>query len=131
MTEQTIKICGKDVKIVYCAATENVYEDISGKSISVFIPTFDKDGKIVEPAKATIGDFVSLGIAGIIVAYSKDNEDLPIESKEVLYQATPEERNELLKAITELRAEWYGVPKILAEEIKAEQAEQGEQPKND
>ena len=29
--------------MIYCAATESGYEDISGKSISVFVPEFGKD----------------------------------------------------------------------------------------
>ena len=47
MNTKTIKLCGKDVQIGYCAATENAFENFSDKSIQVFVPTYgkDKDGK--------------------------------------------------------------------------------------
>lgn len=125
--EKTITICGKEVKLLYCAATENGYEELSdGKSISVFLPTLgkDKNGEtiITEPAKANIGDFVKLAIAGIISAYARDKKEMPVTMNEILYNSTPTERNELITAIVTLRNEWYGVPKVLEESIKAEQA---------
>ena len=33
-TEKTITICGKEVKLLYCAATENGYEQLAGQSIN-------------------------------------------------------------------------------------------------
>ena len=44
MTSKKITICGKEVELFYCAATENGYERFSdGKTIGVFIPTFKMD----------------------------------------------------------------------------------------
>lgn len=136
MNQKEITIGGKQVKMIYCAATENGFEDISEKSIQVFVPTFDKDkdGKVYvkEPAKAHIGDFVMLAFAGIVAAYVKDNEEVPVSSDEILYNTTPQERNDLITAIVELRNEWYSLPKVVADEVTAENAnaEGEEQPKN-
>lgn len=135
--EKTISIFGKEVKVLYCAATENGYEELSdGKSISVFVPTFGKDENgetiITEPAKANIGDFVKLAMAGIIAAYARDKKEMPVTMNEILYNSTPTERNELITAIVTLRNEWYGVPKVLEESIKEEQTDQSDEaPKND
>lgn len=135
--EKTISIFGKEVKLLYCAATENGYEELSdGKSISVFVPTFGKDENgetfISEPAKANIGDFVKLAMAGIIAAYARDKKEMPVTMNEILYNSTPTERNELITAIVTLRNEWYGVPKVLEESIKEEQTNQSDEaPKND
>lgn len=140
--EKAITICGKEVKLLYCAATENGYEELSdGKSISVFVPTYGKDENgetiITEPAKANISDFVKLAMAGIIAAYARDKKEMPVTMNEILYNSTPTERNELIIAIVTLRNEWYGIPKVLEESIKAEQvavsdasSSEEEKPKN-
>lgn len=136
MTEKTITICGKEVKMIYCAATENGYEFISGKSIDVFIPKFCKNEKgediIAEPANATRADYMMLGIAGITAYYSKQDEEPPIVSKDILYDATPTEVANLITSIVELRAEWYGIPKVVEEQLKEDSdGTAGEdQPKN-
>ncbi len=107
--------------MIYCAATETGYEEISGKSISVFSPEFGKDEEgntIITKAKATIGDVVSLAFAGIVAAYTRDKKDVPVTADYILYEATPAERNDLLTAIIELRNKWYEVPSVIKPEIE-------------
>lgn len=110
--------------MLYCAATENGYEYISHNSINIFIPTFGKDVDgndiIVEPAKATIGDFLSLAMAAIVAYYAKKEKNAPIKDDYILYDATPQERNDLITAIVELRSQWYAVPKVVEETLKKE-----------
>ena len=134
--EKTISIGGKDVCICYCAATENGFEQISTNSINVFFPTFgkDEDGNdiIIQPAKATIADLVTLAFAGIVSAYAKRNEQPPITSEYILYDATPQERNDLITVIVELRNEWYKLPQTVKDTMKNDTAGQEElTPKND
>ena len=130
MTEKTIKIGGKIVNMLYCAATENGYEDISGKGIGVFVPTFGKDdeGKpiIIKEAEATIGDYVMLAYAGIIASATRRQEEVPITVEDILYEITPAERNMLVTTIAELRNEWYGVPKVAASLIESEDSDKEE-----
>ena len=49
-TEKNIQICGKQVTMRYCAATETGYEKISGKSSAIFVPEIEKDedGNIID-----------------------------------------------------------------------------------
>lgn len=124
--EKTITICGKEVKLRYCAATETGFEQLAGKSIG------DLDFNSQE-------DLLRLSVAAIIAAYQRNNEESPIEAKEILYEAMPAEIVELFKAIFELRAAWYDIPLVLENAIKAENAaavsdaspsESEEQPKN-
>lgn len=133
MKEKKIKIDGKDVSMIYCAATENGFESLSGKSINVFVPEFGKDenGKtvVVAPAKAILGDFVTLAIAGIIAAYTWKGEEMPLTAEYILYSATPFERNDLITSIVELRQEWYAIPEVVEETIKKE-SESSEEVKN-
>lgn len=123
MKEKQLNICGHDVKMTYCAATENIFELIAEKSINIFLLTSEKDedGKtIIKPATATIGDYLSLAVAGIIAPYARIKADTPVTSDEILYESTPEERNLLITSIIELRAEWYGVPKVVEDALHEE-----------
>ena len=118
-SEKTITICGKEVKLLYCTAAENGFEQLAQKSIG------DIDFTRQE-------DLLMLSIASIIAAYQRNGEEPPIESKEILYEAKPAEIVELFKTVLEVRAKWYDVPLVLEESIKAEQTDQpDEQPKND
>lgn len=137
MTSKKITICGKEVELFYCAATENGYERISGgKTIGVFIPTFktDEEGNQVidKLPEATNEDYMLLAIAGIVAADTYNKRDAVISSEDILYNATPTERKLLIETIVELRNEWYEVPKIIAEIIHKEnaKAKSDEQPKN-
>ena len=115
--------------MIYCAATENGFEEISRKSINVFLPTFgtDEEGNTIikKAAPCTIGDWVTLAMAAIVAAYTKDGMDVPVSSEYMLYESTPQERNDLITSIVELRNEWYGVPKVVEEQLKQEAAQAG------
>ena len=134
--EKIITINGQEIHMIYCAATENGYESISGNSINAFIPTFGKNEQgedvIKEPAKATIGDFITLAVAAIVAYYTREGiNETPVDSKYILYEATPQERNELLTAIAELRNEWYSVPKTVGETLAKDAKDQnGDNAKN-
>ena len=137
MTSKKITICGKEVELFYCAATENGYERISGgKTISVFLPTFKSDGDgnqvIDKLPEATNEDYLLLAIAGIVAADTYYKREAVINSEDILYDATPTERRLLFDTILELRNEWYEVPKIINEIIRKENAKvkADEQPKN-
>ena len=109
--EKTISICGQDVQMLYCAATETGFEQLANRSINVFLPG-DDDGN---PA-ATGDDYIKLGIAAIIAAYARNDQEPPVSVKDVLYEATPQEVVSLITSAVELRAKWYNVPEIVEED---------------
>lgn len=131
MTKREITICGKQVEIFYCTATEIGYERMSGKEISVFLPTFktDKDGQQVidQLPEATNEDYLYLALSGIVAADTYYERDTTITSKEILYEAKPAERKEMVNTIIELRNEWYDVPKIVSDIVKRENEKAKEQ----
>lgn len=124
MVERTVKICGKEVLMCYCTATETGYETITGKSSVIFIPKVTKDdnGKIisVEP-QTNVADCISLAVAGIIASYTRRKEKAPITSDDILYDGTPEEVQNLIKVILEMRNEWYQVPSLIKKENDQDQ----------
>ena len=104
---------------------------MSGKEISVFVPTFktDENGQQVidQLPEATNEDYLYLALSGIVAADTYYDRDATITSKEILYEAKPAERNELVKTIIELRREWYDIPKIVADIVKRENEKAKEQ----
>jgi hypothetical protein len=126
MTEKTITICGKQVKMRYCAATEIGYEKLSDKSSAIFVPEVIKDenGTITDVKQnATLSDFVQLAIAGIIAAYDSENDDAPVTAKQILNEAAGNEVSKMVTTIVELRNDWYSVPNVAVTDYVEEQEE--------
>lgn len=102
----------------YCAAAETGYEALAGKPSTVFMPIIegrDADGKPtdVKPSPATTDDYLKLALAAIIAAYARNNEEAPVTAEEILYDATPQEINELLLSVAKLRNNWYHIPDVV------------------
>ena len=131
MNAKTITICGKDVELLYCAATETGYESISGQSCEIFIPEISKDEKGKEQIRmrATTRDYIQLAVAAVIAAYTRKGEDAPVTADDILYNATSQEVTKLITTVIELRNAWYLVPSIIKPEddTQKDQKEEGEQ----
>ena len=110
--EAKININGQDIRMLYTAAAEKGFEDMTGQSSAVFM----SNGKIY--------DWVTLGLACIVAAYAKQGEEPPVKSEDILYNWGPDAVESLIKTTIELRR---------AEVIKTEEEEtpkDEEQPKN-
>ena len=118
MNAKTITICGKDVELLYCAATETGYESISGQSCEIFIPEISKDNKGKEQIRmrATTRDYIQLAVAAVIAAYTRKGEDAPVTADDILYNATSQEVTKLITTVIELRNAWYQVPSVIKPE---------------
>ena len=108
--EKTITVCGKEVKMRYCAATETGYEKLSGKSID------DIDFKKQE-------DLIRLSLAAIIAAYLRDEAEVPVTSADILSDAKPKEIIEMITVLLELRAAWYKVPLVVKPEMEEKEGD--------
>lgn len=137
IAEKTIKICGREVQMRYCAAAETGYERLSGQSSDIFVPDVEKDEEgnvknVIQKAKAD--DYIKLAIAAIIAAYARKEQDPPITADDIIYDAEPEEVSQLITSVVELRAKWYNIPAVVSEQSDApeekEEEEEGEKQKN-
>jgi hypothetical protein len=135
IAEKTIKICGKEVQMRYCAAAETGYERLSGQSSDIFVPDVEKDEdgnikNVIQKAKAD--DYIKLAIAAIIAAYARKEQDPPITADDIIYDAEPEEVSALITSVVELRAKWYNIPTVVSEQNDTpEETEEGDdKPKN-
>ena len=128
MTEATITLCGQEVKMRYCAATEIGYEELTDKSSAIFVPEVkkDKNGKIKDVKQnANLNDYIKLSIAGIIAAYP-DGEEPPVTAKQIINEATGEEITNMVTAIVKLRAEWYRIPTPAIDNTPADDTTDGD-----
>ena len=109
-----IEILGREVEMMYCAATETGFEDIAGKTADIFnpIPVLDDEGKVKElmPPPATTKDYIYLAVACIVAAYASRGEEAPEMTNDILYKATPAEIQLLTRTAIELKMEWYKIP---------------------
>ena len=114
--------------MMYCTASETGYENMTGKSAEVFLirPKYDEDGKQIgfEPPLATLSDYITLAMASIVAAYAAKDQEPPINSNYVLFEATSEEAKLLVDTVAELRAEWYHVPDVVKTNEPKEKEEQ-------
>ena len=111
--EETITICGKEVKMRYCAAAETGFEQMSGKSIS------DIDFKKQE-------DLIRLSLAAILAAYLRDEAEAPVTSTDILSDAKPKELIEMFTTLLKLRAAWYEVPLVVKPEMEEKEGDKQE-----
>ena len=112
-----------DVRMRYCAAAEQGFETLSGKRMDVFSPTpteFDKDGKPTkfDPPVATTQDYLTLAVAAIVAAYARNNEEPPVTSEDIIYDASPATITEIITTVITLRIQWYEVPDAVQPELK-------------
>lgn len=107
MTTKEIILCGQQVKLMYCAASENGFEDLSGKSINDIDFTKAKD-------------MMNLAVACIIAYYTSEKQEPPVKSEDILYRATSKELTDLYLTVINLRAEWYNVPKTVSDQLQKE-----------
>lgn len=108
--EKTITICGKEVKMRYCAATETGFERMSGKSIG------DINFKYED-------DLIRLSTSAIVAAYFRDEAKAPVTSADILSDARPKELIEMYKTVLELRAAWYEVPAVVKPEMEEKEGD--------
>lgn len=137
MNIKTITICGKEVELLYCAATETGYESISGRSCEVFIPeiTQDKKGNTKPLMHATTRDYIQLAVAAIIAASTFRGQEAPVTANDILYSASSKEVTNLITAVIELRNAWYLMPSVVKKDDgdapdQPEEKDQEEKPKN-
>ena len=111
-----------EVKMLYCAASETGYQSLSGNTMDVFFPTFEKDenGELIvkEPAKATDMDYIQLSTACIVAAYECDKQEPPITANDIIYSASRAEIIDMIKAVLEMRAEWSATPSTIEKEME-------------
>ena len=109
MSTKEITICGKQVHLAYCYATEISYKILSDEDISIFIAeVIDKiqNDQMPDIRKAM---FLILAAAQAYCEYA--GETCSITSNELMYEMDPTDLGLAIGTILTLRAEFYHLPK--------------------
>lgn len=127
MKTKEVTICGKQVTLAYCYATEIAYKEIADEDMIDYIHhAIESVQSQKDPdVKRTI-----IAIHSCIFAFADantpDGQDVvtPVTLKQMMKEMTPAEMGIALFAILDLREQFYKVPKEDAEEIKKETREE-------
>lgn len=124
MTEKTITICGKEVGLAYCYATEIDFKDLSDGDITDFVQ------ESVESIQQQRMPDVKKTLYLIIAAHraytqAKGIAEQAIKDIDLMTAATPDEVGTALGTIISLRAEFYHVPSGEPEDKPESDGEKG------
>ena len=108
MSKKEITLCGKQVTLAYCYATEIAFKDLSEQDITDFM--IEAVPQIQAQKMPDAKKVVLLIIAALMSHYQSIGEETPIEDKDIMYRATSEEIGNALGVIIGLRAEFYRIP---------------------
>lgn len=108
MITKEITICGKQVTLAYCYATEISYKILSDEDIINFGQEVIEN--IQHELMPDIRKTIFLILASIQSYYESKGEQCPITDKELMYECTPQEIGQALGVIIGLRSQFYHVP---------------------
>lgn len=112
MVTKNVKLCGVEVVLAYCYATEIAFRKYTGVNVE------DIDPKNPEHS-------IYLIISAMLPYYEQQNQKPPISDSDLMYKSEPNDYFVAFKAILEARNEWYKVPEGEPKDKPAE-----EDPKN-
>ena len=113
MITKEITLCGKQVTLAYCYATEIAYKNMTNEDM------FDYAQKAVEAIQNQRDPDIEKTIYAILacmMAYYEDADKAPVKDSEIMKQATPVEIGTAMLTILSMRSEFYHVPKDEPEE---------------
>jgi hypothetical protein len=114
MKTKEITICGKQVTLAYCFATELTFKNFTGLEI-----------ENIEPGNRE--HIIYLILSAIAAYYQSKEEEAPIKDIELMYDAKPTEIVTAFKEAIKLKNEWYDIPN--GDKVDEKPAE-AEEPKN-
>lgn len=111
MITKEIELCGKQVTLAYCYATEIAYKDLSGEDITTII---QETAASVNATPARMPDAkrsIYLVLAAAMAYYDSKDEDAPIKDTDLMRETSPLELGTALGTIINLWAKFYDIPK--------------------
>lgn len=108
MITKEVTLCGKQVTLAYCYATEISYKILSDEDIIDFGQEVVE--KIQHEQMPDIRKTIFLIIASMQSYYESKGQECPVTDKELMYECTPQEIGMALGVIIGLRTNFYHVP---------------------
>ena len=108
MSKKEITLCGKQVTLAYCYATEIAFKDMSNQDITDFM--IEAVPQIQAQKMPDAKKVVLLIVAALMSYYQSIGEETPIEDKDIMYRATSKEIGNAIGVVIGLRADFYHIP---------------------
>ena len=120
MTKKEITICGKQVTLAYCYATEIGYKNLAGEDMTDFV---QEAVKAIQSEKSPDIEKVIYAIIASMMAFYEDADKMPVKDADIMKEATPLEVGTALGTILGLRGEFYNIPNGEPKDTDEEKAE--------
>ena len=125
MVQQTVKLCGKDITLGYCFATEINYTNLTdGDNAPRYIAesatkldALKKGGTDIPDVKKAIYLILSAALA----YYTSKDEEMPLVDKDLMFAENPTEIWTALGTVILLYGQFYHLIPAEAEKIKKSQ----------
>ena len=134
MVQQTIQLCGKEVTLGYCFATEINYSNLTkGDNVPRYIAEAAAKMDAISKGQGTevpdVEKAIYLILAAELAYYGSKDQELPVVDKDLMYCESPTEIYTALGTIILLYGQFYKLLPSEAEQAAKEQ-EEGKQGKN-
>lgn len=129
MITKEVTICGKQVMLAYCYATEISYKVLTDENIDVFMG--EVGVAIADKTMPDVKKSIMLILASMMSYYEFKDENAPITDKELMANTTPSELGNAVGVIVGLHSLFYYVPKDEKDKANEEKTEKtDDEPKN-
>lgn len=127
MIKKEITLCGKQVTLAYCFATEIGYKILAEEECTDFIK--EVFASIESNRMPDTKKSIMLIIAAATAYAEFKGEDVPIDNKDIMYNASSVEIGNAIGVLVSMYVEFYKMP-AGEEEKKPDEQEAAEDPKN-
>lgn len=124
MIQKEITLCGKQVTLAYCYGTEISYKLLAEEECTEFVREVLQglaENKMPDSRKA-----IYLIMSAMTAYYESKNQENPIEDKELIFHATPDDIGLAVGTIAGLYIEFYKIPVGEPEDKKPANQEEAE-----
>ena len=98
MKTKEITLCGKQLMVAYCFATEIAFKKFTGANLDDF-------------DAANPEHIIYIILSAIATYYQKEGIYAPVTDENLMYDVQPRELIDALNEVLKLRADWYQIPK--------------------
>jgi hypothetical protein len=127
MITKEITIIGKQVTLAYCFGTEISYKLLAEEECTDFIKEVMIGLSQEKPKEPDRRKSIYLIMSAMTAYYESQNKENPIEDKELIFHATPDELGLAVGTIAGMYIEFYKIP---VGEPKDKPQEDDKEPKN-
>ena len=114
MLTKEITLCGRQVTLAYCYATEIAYKDLSDENIADYIK--EAVACIQQETDPDVKHTIYAILACMLAYYQSRSEEAPLTDTDLMNDAKPAELGAAIFTIIGLRMDFYKVPKDEPEE---------------